>query len=302
MLLGFRSFSIAAIGIDRQTWRIDAPGLWIRLQRQRGLGGDDRLLNVRGHGRPLGSRSLVAVMLDGHGVGRHGDRTVDLGRGETALLPGHASYAARIEPEEEQFSLTIEFDRAKWGGAEFSPQSGRVGEPKRVAERAEELCVAIEGAWAQPTRRPAVDRALADLLSALRADGLPIPEVDLRSFAAAPPPLANLARALDRSLSTNDSRSMLIDVEGEATVSARTIQRALPTLCALWGQRTQTFREIGRLTTLERACGAMTNPRATTELVARALGFSTPNAFCRAMNTFGLPSPGRVRERFLAVA
>lgn len=302
MLLGFRSFAIAALAIERQTWRIDAPGLWVRLQRQRGLGGDDRLVNVRGHGRPLGSRSLVAVMLDGHGVARQGGRIVELSRGETALLPGLASYAARIEPEERQFSLTIEFDHAIWGPSSVLPQSGRVGDPKRVADLAEELCVAIETAWAQPAVRPVVDRVLTDVLCALRAEGLPIPAVDVRSFPAVPPSVATIARALDRSLSGEDSRGMLVDIEGDATVSARTVQRALPTLCALWGQRSQTFREIRRLVTLERACGAMANPRATTELVAHSLGFSTPNAFCRAMNTFGLPSPGHVRERFRAAA
>jgi hypothetical protein len=40
----------------------------------------------------------------------------------------------------------------------------------------------------------------------------------------------------------------------------------------------------------------MSSPRATTELVSRRLGYTSPTVLCRAFAEAGLPSPGNVRE------
>jgi hypothetical protein len=304
VLLSVQSFEVEEVGIHRRSWAIDAPGLWIRLVRQAGMGADERLVRLLGFGRAPSSRNLVGVVLRGSSfVSVGGGSFQEMTAGDVMLLPGRASYAARLEATAAaSFSLTIELDRDVWGVAALTSSLGRLGDLTRVNEHAESLCAAIERAWAEPSERALVDRALEDLFAGLREDGLPIPSIDARAFASLSPSLSVLGRAVDRALSQNRSRAMLVDVETDGNVCARTLQRSLPALCALWGQSVESFREHTRRNLLARACWSMTNPRATTELIAQAVGFSTPNAFCRAMATYGLPSPGRVRERFVALA
>ncbi|HSO36614.1 MAG TPA: hypothetical protein VLT33_29010 [Labilithrix sp.] len=304
MLLSVQSFDVEELGIHRRSWAIDAPGLWVRLVRQVGMGADERLVRLLGYGRPPTSRNLVGIVLRGDSfVSVAGGAFQEMIAGDVVLLPGRASLATRLEATDAaSFSLTIELDREVWGDATLTPSLGRLSDEARVDELAGSLCVAIERAWAEPSERALVDRALADLFACLREDGLPLPRIDSRAFASLPSSLSVLGRSVDRALSQTGSRAMLVDVETDGNVCARTLQRSLPALCALWGQSVESFREHTRRTLLARACWAMTNPRATTERIAHAVGFSTPNAFCRAMATYGLPSPGRVRERFVALA
>lgn len=300
MLLSVQSFDVEEIGIHRRSWAMDAPGLWIRVVRQVGMGADEGLVRLLGFGRPTGSRNLIGVSLCGRSLVRVPGRPAqDVEPGFVGLLPGRGAYSTRLEAGPASFSLTIEFDRDVWGAAVLAPSVGRIADLTRLNEQAESLCHAIECAWADPSARPLVDRALVDLFSSLRASGIPIPDIDPRAFEPLPLSLSRLGRAVDRALSQTRSRAMLVDVESECELCARTLQRSLPALCALWGQSAESFREHTRRNILARACWAMTNPQATTELVARAVGFSSPNAFCRAMAGYGLPSPGRVRQRFI---
>lgn len=303
VLLSVQTFAIEEIGIRRRSWSVDAPGLWIRIVHQEGMGVDERLVRLLGHGRPATSRNLVGLLLDGSCVLRLASgSTRESGAGDVTLLPGRASYSTRGEAMGPSFSLTIELDREVWGSAVLAPSFGRMSDPSCVHDLARSLCGAIERAWADPVARPLVDRALGQLFAYLRADGLPLPDVDTRAFASPPATLARLGRAVDRALSQTHSRAMLVDVENDGKVCARTVQRALPALCAVWGQTVESFKEHTRRCVLARATWAMTNPKATTELVGRAVGFSTPNAFCRAMASYDLPSPGRVRQRFIELA
>lgn len=301
MLLSVQSFHVEQIGIRRRSWAIDAPGLWVRLVRQVGMGVDEQLVRLLGFGRPVGSRSLVGVCLSGRELVRvAGGDVHELGSGDVLLLPGRASCSTRLEAEgPPSFSVTIEFDHDVWGAAVLTPSIARVASPMRIILQAEALCDAIERTWADPSERPCLDRALTDLFACLRAEGLPIPEIHPPAVMPVPRSLSRMGRALDRAMSQTSSRAMLVDVEGDGEVCARTFQRSLPALCALWGQSVESFREHTRRSVLARASWAMTNRHATTELIARAVGFSTPNAFCRAMATYGLPSPGRVRQRFV---
>jgi hypothetical protein len=301
VLLSVQTFDVEEIGLHRRSWAIDAPGLWIRLVRQVGMGADERLVRLLGYGRPPASRNLVGVCLGGRSVTHVAGGALDeMGAGDALVVPGRASYSTRLESTDPaSFSLTIELDRNVWGSAAVAPTCGRIGDPTRANEHAESLCSAVERAWADPSARPLVDQALGELLAGLRADGLPIPDLDSRAFAPLPGSVSLLGRAVDRALSQTRSRAMLVDVESEGEVSARTFQRSLPALCAIWGQSVESFREHTRRNLLARACWAMTNPRATTELIARAVGFASPNAFCRAMAGYGLPSPGRVHQRFV---
>jgi hypothetical protein len=304
VLLSVQSFEIPEIGVHRRSWAIDGPGLWVRLVAQTGLGVDEDLVRLLGFGRSVSARTLIGVALAGRAALRMGGgRGHELLAGEGIVVPGRTAFSNRMEARPEtSFSLTVEIDSELWGTAATTPSVFRLSDLPRVTRMANALCLAVERAWTEPAARPLVETALRDLFSRLAQEGLPLPAIDPRGFVPLSPSLARIARAVDIALSQHGSRAMIVDVNDESALSARTLQRALPALCAAWGQSVESFREHTRRSLLARACWAMTNPKATTELVARSVGFSTPNAFCRAMSTYGLPSPGRVRQRFLELA
>jgi hypothetical protein len=303
VLLSVQSFDIDEIGIHRRSWGVDLPGLWVRLVRQIGMGCDESLVRLLGFGRPSGSRNLVGLYLRGRGSVRLESGTVhELDVGDVGIFPGRSAFASRVEANAaEQYSLTIEYDRDTWNMPALGSSFVRSSNPIRLTEQATAVCEAIERAWTSPADRPLVDASLGDLFSSLRADGLPLPAIELEGVTSVAPSIQRLGRAVDLALSQSQSRAMLIDVENGGAVCARTFQRILPTLCNVWGQSVESFRSHTRRSLLARAAWAMSNPAATTEIVGRAVGFSTPNAFCRAMAGYGLPSPGRVRERFAAL-
>ncbi|MBL8609040.1 MAG: helix-turn-helix transcriptional regulator [Myxococcales bacterium] len=303
MLVSVQRFAVDGLGCARDTWALYGGGLRLHMVRHRRMGADDRLVPLLAFGRPAAGRNLVGLALEGRSYARmRGRDGTDELVGSATLAPGRGAFSARIEPDDEETSsLTIELDPAVHGGPALVAETGALARPGRAGELAGALRSAIELAWADPAALPLVAQAADTLGDALRAEGLPIPRLEPGASPPVSPSLRALARAVDLALSQRGARPMLVDVESASGRTARTLERAFPALCGLWGQPAVSFRDHARRAVLARACWAMTSPGATTEAVARAVGFASPNAFCRAMASYGLPSPGRVRERFRAL-
>ena len=297
VLLSVQRFDIDDLGVHRRFWGVYARGFWIHLVRQVHMGADDDLIPLLGHGRPTEGTNLVSVALEGRGlVGRAGHPKVKAAPGLLFTFPGRASSRVRLEADDvESFSMNVETTN-EHGPLGFD--RGRV-HPETMHAVAVNLCTAIERAWQAPSLEPLVHAAVLELFAQLRAEGLPRP----RELVPTPvsDSLRRLGRAVDLALSQTGSRAMLVDVEGASALSARTLQRGFASLCKLWGQREESFRAHVSRTVLARASWAMTHPDATTERIARAVGFASPNAFCRALAQRGMPSPGLVRRRFAAL-
>ncbi len=304
MLLSVQQFEIPQILLARRLWTISTNGLWVHVVRQRGMGADEDIAAGLGFGRPPDARNLVGVALRGRAFVRQGlggDTAHECAAGDAIVMPGRGSFRAGIlASDEESFSINIEIDRSTYEQAPNAPTFMKVRDLPRVTNDVELLVRAIENEWRNPEAGPLARKHLETLLATLSYEGLPVPRVLPRSQTNDDRNMRRMARAIDQTLSLSRSMPMLVDVENLTERSIRTVQRKFPELCSVWGQRAESFRAHRQRTQLARAVGAMSNPRATTELVSRALGFSSPNAFCRAMNSNGLPSPGSIARLFSA--
>jgi len=298
MLFSVQKFEIGSLGIKRQVWGVSAPGLWIHVVSLRGIGQNESLVPALGFGRPLGTRNSVGLSVAGRCVVRYGQgKAVECAAGEVAVFPGRSSFRSAVEATDEvTLSMHIETDRSLFPAPLFAPSFGRLGMIDEVRAGIESLSDAIEAAWRPSSAAHLVDGALSHLFARLRASGVPVPPRESWLGADFAPQVQRCGRAVDLALSQTDSRAMLVDVERFGGISARTVERAFPDLCAALGQQPESFRAYTQRVCLVRACGAMENAKATTEGVAHAMGFSSPNAFCRAMARAGLPSPGAVRR------
>jgi hypothetical protein len=296
MLLSVQRFEVAELGVERVFSGVFHPAIWIHVVALRGATVDERLTRALGAARPTSGRRLVALCLDGDSrVWRPIERTFDAG---CALACNGRSTLAGATNALERPSLTLNVDwdaRAFGSSLEGAIESGRLSAHDRVRKLTIDLASRIATAWKSAVAAPLVGQAVEALLDALRSEGFDVPRVrasDLGGYET----LQDAGRAVDVALSTPGSLPAVCDVERELGASLRTVQRRLPEVLSAWGYASAGFRDVRRQLSLFRACAVMSHPRATTELGARAIGFASPNAFCRAFQQRGLPSPSRVRE------
>lgn len=135
-------------------------------------------------------------------------------------------------------------------------------------------------------------RAAGAPLSSWSADDLDeeVPEAVLR-----------VGRALDETLSNLAGRPMVIDLDRILGLSSRQVQRVVRSFNERFG-----FNALGWRDTLNRrrtliGAAMMTAPGATTDAIARAMGYASPAAFCRAMAGASLPSPGNIARHVKAL-
>jgi len=299
MLVSSQTFEVRSLGVSRRFWGVYARGLFVHVVHQRGLGIDEDLVPTLGYGRRAEGSVMIGLDLEGTSVTRMNGTSRETTAGTVMLLPGRGVYSGHLEPSDNvSWSIVVEIDGRVHPCAKVVPEVARLASTTAAKAVVTRLCEDVERAADERACVPSVEA----LFEFLRAEGLPVPIVDLRAGPRLAPSLVRLQRAIDGALSLTDERPMVVDVENESGLSSRTLQRAMPALCGLWGQREESFRDHARRVLLGRACSLMVSPRATTQMVARVLGFASPNAFCRAMTRYGLPSPGAVRERFRALA
>lgn len=312
MLPSYQSFVVDRPAVVRRFHGAFHPRLWVHVVEQSGCT-DEALLPNLALGRPDAGRRLAGLVLGGSSRVRFGDGTVHtLGVGQGTTCNGRGTFRSRAESigHEASLSITIDWD-ARWFASraiDIAP-AFRVGDrgTSALRARASELRVAIEQAWRAPAS-PAQGRIaphVAEILALLRAEGLDVPACGAADLATTfTPEVASTSRALDRALSRTEELPMLVDVESAAGVSARTVQRWLPRVFEAWGQSSSTpesFRALRTRVQLVRACLVMSHAESSTERAAQVVGFSSPNALCRAFARAQLPSPGRIRDRLRAL-
>lgn len=308
MLVSVQRFAVDAFSMERTVWALYGRGLWIHILHQRGMGSDENLVPGLGYGRPTETRNVLGFTLTGRSFIRHGEGTlVERVAGDTLSAPGRAAFRSGMHAKSDvSFSMNIEVDRLMHDERAASVAFGRLSSGVLTATRhlTTALTAAIEVAWSTVGAQSMLRVALSRLFAHLRREGFSLPDPSAVQFQEDPARLRQLqtvGRSVDIAVSQIGTRPMLIDVEGSLAISARTIQRAFPALCAVWGQQAESFGPYSRRIRLARACSAMTSAGATTEAISRIIGFASPNAFCRAMAVAGLPSPGDVRARANAI-
>lgn len=306
MLPSFQSFVVDRPRVVRRFHGAFHPRLWVHVVEQSGCT-DEALLPNLALGRPDAGRRLTGVVLGGTSKVRFTDGIVHtLSSGEGTTCNGRGTFRSRAESSKAEPSLSITLD---WDAHWFASRSVDVAPSFRVRALAplrdavERLRHTIELAWQQPADprgTSSLAHRVADVLSLLAAEGLDVPAATANDLATdISSDVGAMSRALDRALSRTAEVPMLVDVEAAAGVSGRTVQRVLPRVLQAWGQNgsPESFRSMRTRVQLVRACLVMSHPAATTERAAQIVGFSSPNALCRAFAQQDLPSPGRIRDR-----
>ncbi len=172
----------------------------------------------------------------------------------------------------------------------FSPES------EALFARAEALWSALRrGSSAEADA--SVLSALGAVIAALRDNGLPLaspvlwiqPDLDVAEWIP-------LSSALDRALSAMDDQPMVVDLAESMSLSPRHLQRVVTAFHERYGFNSGTWQDTRSRRRVMMGAALMTVPTASTEYVARVVGYRSARSFARALQMSGLPAPGEIRD------
>lgn len=163
---------------------------------------------------------------------------------------------------------------------------------------------ALDLATAMNGRSPAaIEHAARVLVRSMVDFGLPLArDVTQESSERIVSADRRFSRVIEATLFELASRPMAIDLGNVLGVTERHALRLANDFLRRYYVTAIGWREAVRGLRLELGVFFATNPRATTERVSRAVGFSSPTALCHAFHHAGLPSPNAVRRRLLQEA
>jgi hypothetical protein len=240
---------------------------------------------------------VVTVVLAGEARVRAFGRDEWLRPGQVSVVAAKSAIEMRQQGDAFR-SLVLEWKPGSPFGA-ITPTAfatGRLDAPalERLARHAEGLLA------------PSLDDSDAalrarDVFATLASAGMPVAE-DPPGLAFEVPAQDRLvAGALDAALSDLSGRPMVTDLDRALGLSARHVSRVVAAFNARYGFNASTWQDTRSRRRLLLGSGFMTAAGATTELVARQVGYGSPAAFCRALAALGLPSPGQAREAVRAL-
>jgi hypothetical protein len=213
--------------------------------------------------------------------------------GDVCLIPAKGAVVMRIEGDEYR-SLFLEWDPGSLGGS-LGSSIARLDAAS--LDRLRAVASAMTTADAD-----AAARAVVEIANVLRASGIALDRHDARDLVESiPEPTLALSRALDDVLSDLENGPAMVDLETRLGLSARHVQRRVAELNERYGFNAQGFRDALVVRRLTVGPALMTVRGATTEAVARILGYASPATFCRALAHANLPSPGRIAEEVAAL-
>ena len=292
MLRFRRQLEVANLGAYREARYLLHPRLRVYRVTSRGVEVEQRL--CVGTVLPLSlERPSLQLVLRGAFRTRTPSGDVWLGPGEL-IFGRDASYDERWcgDPFE---MLVIEGDEAMFTAC--SDELGRLPPPE-LARIAALVGRAFNSDGDEP---PAA--VVQRLMMALASIGLPVRR-PTRATLDEPvsPMLSRAADALAQSYSDLRGRPMMIDLEQRLGVSRRHALRLMHTLARRYRVVDGNWRDSIARWRVRSALTLLSAPGATTDAVARAVGFSSPTVLCRALRRRGLDSPRELRARIRILA
>lgn len=286
MLVSVRSAAVAEIGARLATTALVHTAYRVHLTHNQGVVCDDDLFlpSIDRVGRL--ARPVLTVILAGraHIKTRGFDRWLEAG--DVMMLPTKAAVSMRQEGSPFR-SIAIEWDPGSLGArperAEAAPLDASFR--RRVLDGASSLEAAL--------RPDLAAIRLSHLVDILRAYGAPLVPSRPRDLLERPDGhVVRLSQALDAVLSSLDNGPSMVDLDARLGLSARQINRLVTDFNQRYGFNSLGWRDTRNRRRLLVGATLMTAQAARTELVARAMGYSSPSSFCHAMELAGLPSPG----------
>jgi hypothetical protein len=302
MLLSFRRAAIPEIEAAVATKALVHTGYRVHVIRNYGVICDDDLFlpSMARIGRT--SRAVLTVVLAGRArirvdgsAGGASHTPVGFERwleaGDVVLLPVKAVVAMRQEGAPFR-SIAIEWDAGTLA-------SGVSAEPQGVTLDAIAFArmLRLADALESSADTASASVVLADILSVLRAQGAPFDPVQARDLVEpVAEPVVRLARALDAVLSRLAHAPALVDLDSALGLSLRQINRVVTQFNRRYGFNSLGWRDTRNRRRILVGATMMTARGARTELVARAMGYSSPTGFCHALDLAGLPAPGATAD------
>jgi hypothetical protein len=291
MLLSFRRAAIPEIGASVATKAFVHTAYRVHLIHNERVVCDDELFlpSITRIGRL--ARPVLTVILAGRARMRSRGFERWLEPGDVMLLPIKAVVAMRQEGAPFR-SIAIEWDAGSLGdGAPAFPDGARLG-PVRCAQ-IDALAHTLEGCEDQTL----AGTILAEVLALLRAEGAPFADLSAHNLIETTPnPVIRLSHALDVVLSRLEQGPGLVDLDAALGLSPRQINRVVTEFNRRYGFNSLGWRDTRNRRRLLVGATMMTAPDARTELVARAMGYSSPTGFCHALALADLPSPGATAD------
>jgi hypothetical protein len=291
VLLSFRRVAIPEIDAMVATRAIVHTGYRVHVIRNHGVVCDDALFlpSIARIGRI--SRPVLTIILAGRARIRLEGFERWLEAGDVVLLPIKAIVSMRQEGAPFR-SIAIEWDAGTLGSSVAAAPDGMRLDTLAFA-RMLFLADALESCPDDVTAAV----LLADILSLLRAHGAPFALLAARDLIEpVPQGVVRLARALDAVLSRLAHAPALVDLDSALGLSVRQINRVVTQFNQRYGFNSLGWRDTRNRRRILVGATMMTAPGARTELVARAMGYSSPTGFCHALDLAGLPSPGATAD------
>jgi hypothetical protein len=260
-------------------------------ERQRGAVLDEALVPER-----IPGWSSIRFVLDAPLVAHAPGGTLDLRAGDVVLSREFGDAPARSLLDRYD-SLTFVWRADSAVGA--APEGVGVVRPSPHAARA--LLRLAESMAVDDAAHASA--AAFDTLDALRAAGLPLAH-DARAAIAtriATRGEHEVARVVERALSRLSAQPMAVDLGRGLGVCPRQALRRVNDYLARYYRSLTTWRDYFRGMRMVLGTFFIGQPGATTEHVARLLGFGSPTSLCHAFHDYGLASPLAV-QRALSVA
>jgi hypothetical protein len=290
MFSSHRCTGLACLGAALESHALVHARFRLDATRNRNVVSDERLwlraFGRKGHvGRPV-----LAVVLEGRASIEHEGRRTFLEPGVLATFPNKRDMVARQEGAR-FVGFFLEWDPGTLADAPCATHATtRLSVPDTHALRA-----LVDGVAARPKTPGDAQGLFTAVVGALARAGAPV-RAPADALLAEPVPAAchAIRTALDRSLSDLHARPMIVDLERSLGASPRHIQRLVVAFHARYGFDAGGWRDALRRRRMLVGTALMTAPGATTDLVARALGYGSPTAFCHAMADSRLPTPTAV--------
>lgn len=230
----------------------------------------------------LEERPAISILLQGRLLVRAGEVRRWVEPGEGYVMQAHSSFGWRIL--EGCQGLTVAWEGAPATAAPFF----RVTDDQRAA-LLDATARMHSGAGIEAA--PGVHQAAID---ALQSTGL-LPDAALTKTPCDPAHQA-LSMAIDARLSNLAEEPMQIELQEELGISERTLRRLTSEMFKRYGFVDTNWGEARGRRRLMAAVAFMSNPAATTSLVAHAVGYHSTQAMARAFARAGFPAPSKIRE------
>ncbi|MFO0661947.1 MAG: hypothetical protein U0165_19255 [Polyangiaceae bacterium] len=236
-------------------------------------------------------RPTCTVMLAGQArisaYGRH----VKLRRGD-ALVVAHKSAICMRQEGELYRSVVLEWDADTLG-----PQPSAQLSEHRVSDA---TLARLEALADEASHERAPHEIVRELVDGLRHEGLGLgqPEDALLKHVIAPR-FVELSQALDEVLSQGGVRPTTVDLEDRMGLSTRQLNRLVESYHTTYGFNSEGWRDTVKRRRIMLGAALMTTPGATVIEVSQAIGFSSAEAFARALSEAGLPPPSEIRGEVL---